>query len=154
MPLHRLECSSKKSSILPCFLWWQPSRTGRAPPAAGGGRSVSDGRPPRSRGKEKETMKRTSMTVYDYNDVPQIIKLPDKEITMVHVCVLSGDETGYVQFSDNTIMEFDASTCRMLSFYDGRYTVAGDDNLAKWFDWEPEGMMLSYERQGMMSREE
>lgn len=99
-------------------------------------------------------MKRTSMTVYDYNDDPQIIKLPDKEITLVHVCVLSGDETGYVQFSDNTIMEFDASTCRMQSFFDGSYTVIGDDNLAKWLDWEPKGEMLSYKRKDMMSGEE
>ena len=96
-------------------------------------------------------MKRKSITVYDYDDRPTTIQLPDKKIRLLHVTVLSGDETGYVQFEDDTIQEFDASDCRIQSFYDGSYTVIDKEELAKWFDWVPEVKeFLSYERKSMM----
>lgn len=97
-------------------------------------------------------MKRERMVVFDYDDTPRTIELPDKDIALVHVTILSGDETGYVQFDDKTIMEFDASDCRMQNFYDGSYTITGEEDLEKWFDWEPEGEMLSYKRKVAMSR--
>jgi hypothetical protein len=49
-------------------------------------------------------------------------------------------------------MEFDASDCRTQNFYDGSYTIAGEEDLEKWFDWEPEGEMLSYKRKVAMSK--
>ena len=97
-------------------------------------------------------MKRTSMTVYDYDDRPKEIKLPDKDIKLLHVTILSGDETGYVQFEDGTILEFDSSNCRMKSFYDGSYTVTDENDLRKWFDYQPKGKFLQHARAEMMQK--
>lgn len=85
--------------------------------------------------------------VYDYDDRPLEIELPDKEIDFIHVTVLSGDETGYVVFTDKTRVEFDASDCRLMGYYDGSYLVTGDD-IDKWIKFEPSGeRTISYERQ-------
>ena len=98
-------------------------------------------------------MKRTSMTVYDYDDRPKEIQLPDKDIKLLHVVILSGDETGYVQFEDGTILEFDASNCRYQSFYDGSYTVSGDKKIEDWIDWKPKTGEGAYERMRMMDKD-
>ena len=149
MPLIRLECGSKKSNILfrrwkertqqhPSFCRWYQHRAER------GGRprrreGTSESEVPSLEPVRGDNMKRESITVYDYDDKPRTIQLPDKDIRLIHVTILSGDETGYVQFDDNTILDFDASNCRMQSFYDGSYTVIGDDKLAQWIDWDPKG---------------
>jgi hypothetical protein len=98
-------------------------------------------------------MKRESITVFDYDDKPRTMQLPDKGIRLIHVTILSGDETGYVQFDDNTIFDFDASDCRIQNFYDGSYTVTGDDMIARWLDWDPQGKeFLSHLRKQDMWR--
>ena len=98
-------------------------------------------------------MKRTSMTVYDYDDRPKEIQLPDKDIKLLHVAILSGDETGYVQFEDGTILEFDASNCRCQSFYDGSYTVLGEEKIEDWIDWKPQAGEGAWERMQMMDKD-
>lgn len=98
-------------------------------------------------------MKRERITIYDYDNKPKIIQLPDKDIRLIHVTILSGDETGYVQFDDNTIFDFDASDCRIQSYYDGSYTVTENDMLERWLDWDPQGKKhLSYSRNEDMWR--
>lgn len=99
-------------------------------------------------------MRRTTMTIYDYDDRPVTIQLPDKDIELVLVTILSGDETGHVKFTDKSCVYFDASDARSIDFFDGGYVVTGEDNLAKWFDSVPEGRMISYERLDMMSQAE
>lgn len=92
-------------------------------------------------------MKRANMVVYDYDDCPKVIELPDKEIESITVVVLSGDETGTVNFEDGTTLDFDASGWRTMSFFDGFYVVKGD-KLAKWLDFDATGKKyLSYTRQ-------
>ena len=87
------------------------------------------------------------ITIYDYRDDTKEITLPDKKIVEIFVSVLSGDETGYVKFVDGTKIKFDASDCRIASYYDGNYTVEGE-NIKKWIDFKPSGnRTVSYERQ-------
>ena len=87
------------------------------------------------------------MKIYDYDNKEVIIELPDKEIKEVFVNVLSGDETGEVEFVDGTTIDFDASKERIMDFCDGYYTVSGGD-IEKWFNYVPSGKgTISYERQ-------
>lgn len=87
------------------------------------------------------------ITIYDYANTAKEIELPDKDVLEIAVTVLSGDETGYVKFTDGTEIEFDASDCRLMSYYDGAYTVEGE-NIQKWIDFKPSGnrFTVSYER--------
>ena len=79
--------------------------------------------------KEGNEMK---IKVYDYDNRATKIDIPDdKEISAIVVCVLSGDETGIIRFTDGTTIRFDASDSRTWSFYDGLYVVTGED-IQKW----------------------
>lgn len=94
------------------------------------------------------------ITIYDYANATKEITLPDKDISEITVIVISGDETGYVEFTDGTKVEFDASDCRFISYYDGIYTVEGED-IQKWINFEPSGnRTVSYERQGIFNTED
>lgn len=85
--------------------------------------------------------------VYDYNNNVETVEIPNgKEIESIDVTVLSGDETGYIFFTDGTRKRFDASNCRMMSFDDGSYTVPSK-RVDAWINWKPHGLTNSYERQ-------
>lgn len=91
------------------------------------------------------------ITIYDYNDREVHVEIPDKEITGIVVHVLSGDETGFIQFMDGTCIHFDASNCRMIGYDDGYYCVNGED-IEKWLNFKPNKEDLfcfSYERQSI-----
>lgn len=140
--------------MIPSLCWLVEDKQHKGVGASGGGRgwSVSDTlslEPVKGEG----TVKRTSMIIYDYDDRPHEIQLPDKDIKLLHVTILSGDETGYIEFEDGSTLEFDASICRCQDFYDGSYTVSGDGNIGKWMDWEPKTGCGSYERMDMMYKE-
>lgn len=85
------------------------------------------------------------LKIYDYDDAVKEITVPDKEIREILVHVLSGDETGFVEFTDGEKVYFDASDCRMHDFNDGLYTVNGKA-IQKWINFQPSGYMVSYER--------
>lgn len=122
--------------------------------APGGGRGLErQRRPPSQEPVRGGKMKRTSMTVYDYVDRPKEIQLPDKDIKLLYVAILSGDETGYVQFEDGTILEFDASDSRWQDFFDGSYTVSGDKKIEEWIDWKPKEGEGAFERMDMMYKD-
>lgn len=89
-----------------------------------------------------------SITIYDYDNNPTIVNIPEKEIDSIWIRILSGDETGDIEFKDGTSVSFDASHCRMMSFDDGGYVVKGDA-ICKWINWKPcEGChTFSYDRQ-------
>lgn len=76
------------------------------------------------------------MKIYDYENRPVEVELPDKEIKVILVQVLTGDETGYVLFEDGSQLSFDASTTRVTDYDDGLYIVTRE-YLAEWFNWEP-----------------
>lgn len=76
------------------------------------------------------------MKIYDYENRPVEVELPDKEIKVILVQVLTGDETGYVLFEDGSQLSFDASTTRVTDYDDGPYIVTRE-YLAEWFNWEP-----------------
>lgn len=85
--------------------------------------------------------------IYDYDNDTKIIEIPaDKEIESIDVTVLSGDETGYIFFTDGTRKRFDASDCRITSFVDGSYTIPSK-RVDAWINWKPRGLINSYERQ-------
>lgn len=86
------------------------------------------------------------MIIYDYADNKTEIVLPDKEILRIYVSVISGDETGNVEFTDGSLLYFDASNSRYMSFYDGSYIVEGE-NIEKWLNFKPSNTTtVSYER--------
>ena len=87
---------------------------------------------------------------YGYDDkVTEVVIPDDKEISGICVCVLSGDETGIICFTDGTTIGFDACpSLRMHSFYDGMYYVTSKD-IQRWINFdvsEYEGR-ISYARQ-------
>lgn len=74
--------------------------------------------------------------IYDYANEPTEITVPDdKVISEIFVHILSGDETGYIEFTDGTHIDFDASNSRIMGFEDGCYTVTGE-NIQKWIDFD------------------
>lgn len=91
------------------------------------------------------------MIIYDFDNKAVDIKLPEKQIASINVSVVSGDETGNVVFKDGETISFDASDCRLMDFYDGSYSVTGE-NIQKWLDFKPSGKRTaSYERQDLFS---
>lgn len=91
------------------------------------------------------------MTIYEYDNTPVEVELPDKPIMCIFVSVISGDETGTVQFDDSTSICFDASKSRILDFNDGSYIVSGED-IPKWLAFAPsDARTASYIRQKQFS---
>lgn len=95
------------------------------------------------------------MKLYDYANNAVEVELPDKETKAIYVHVISGDETGIVNFTDGTHIYFDASDSRMIGYDDGSYTVEGD-MINKWLTWKPSGKRTTaaYERQEWVWEEE
>lgn len=94
------------------------------------------------------------ITIYDYRNATKKINLPDKDISEITVIIISGDETGYVKFTDGTKIEFDASDCRWIDYHDGVYIVEGKD-IQKWIDFKPSGnRTASYERRDIFDVED
>lgn len=93
------------------------------------------------------------MKIYDYANNEVDVELPDKEIGEIYVQVISGDETGIVNFTDGTHIYFDASESRMIGYDDGFYIVEGD-MINKWLAWKPsDKRTASYERQDWVLEE-
>lgn len=91
------------------------------------------------------------MIIYDFDNEAVEVKLPKKQIVSINVSVISGDETGNVVFEDGEIVSFDASNCRMIGFFDGSYSVVGED-IQKWLNYKPSKKgTASYERQELFS---
>lgn len=92
------------------------------------------------------------ITIYDFEDAPIVIETPpEKVIESIYVRVLSGDETGSINFTDGTNMDFDASNCRSFDFYDGDYLVPSE-KVQSWIDFEPSAhRTASYARQEKFS---
>lgn len=92
------------------------------------------------------------ISIYNYADNETMIEIPDKEIKSIMVHVLSGDETGYINFTDGTHVYFDASNNRMIDFDDGAYCVTGED-IEKWLNFKPNkenSFCCSYDRQNLL----
>ena len=91
------------------------------------------------------------MIIYDFDNETVEIKLPEKQIVSINVSVVSGDETGKVVFEDGEVICFDASSCRLMNFFGGYYSVTGE-NIQKWLNFKPSGKRTaSYERQTLFS---
>ncbi len=92
-----------------------------------------------------------TMTIFDFEDTEVKIELPDKPIKAISVTVLSGDETGTVIFDDGTTVGFDASNSRICNFFDGSYTVIGEQ-IFDWLAFKPsDGCTAAYLRQERFS---
>lgn len=77
------------------------------------------------------------MKIYDYDDKVKEVEIPDdKHIESIYVNIWSGDETGFINFTDDTSIIFDASDNRCMPFDDGYYNVKGDD-IEAWLNWTP-----------------
>ena len=88
-----------------------------------------------------------TIQIYDFDDNAVKIEIPDKPIKRIDVIVLSGDATGTIWFEDGTRIGFDACDVRVADFYDGLYSVEGDD-IRSWLAFRPPaGRTASYARQ-------
>lgn len=81
------------------------------------------------------------LRIYDYKNGPVDIELPDKPIRSIFVLILSGDETGRVEFEDGDTFSFDADDSgspggRFIDWCDGSYTVDGD-MIPQWMAYRP-----------------
>ena len=86
------------------------------------------------------------MRIYDYKNRPKDINLPDKEIHMINVIVVTGDEIVTVRFSDGSLEKHDSSDRRITDYFDGAYDVTGD-KIKDWMNYKPSGKRTySYER--------
>lgn len=108
------------------------------------------------KGNKKHILRGREMiiAIYDFQNDTKEITLPDKEIVEIFISILSGDETGFVKFVDGTKIKFDASDSRFTDFYDGMYTVEGE-NIKRWIDFKPSGnRTASYERRYIFDTED
>lgn len=81
------------------------------------------------------------LRIYNYENRPVSIELPDKPIRSIFVLILSGDETGQVEFEDGETFSFDADAPdspdgRGIDYCDGYYTVDGD-MIPRWMAYRP-----------------
>ena len=90
------------------------------------------------------------ITVYDWSNEPKFIDVPAKsidDIASIYICVLSGDETGYINLKDGTSIDFDASDDRCMTYYDGDYMVSDPEDIKKWIEFKPDDShTISYTR--------
>ena len=80
-----------------------------------------------------------TITVYDYKDTPTLIDIPAEnidEIASIHVHIITGDETGYIQLKNGTVIDFDASNNRLRDYDDGAYTMSTMEEIKAWMDFE------------------
>lgn len=94
------------------------------------------------------------VNAYDYDNRVTTITIPNSEvddIKRIDITILSGDETGDIVLKDGSIFDFDTSKTRLMTFYDGFYTVEGKENIEKWLNFKPTAEELhetfSYVRQ-------
>ena len=74
--------------------------------------------------------------IYDYRNSAIEIDTGDESINLIIVTILSGDETGLIVFEDGTTQAFDASECRITSYFDDQYVVPGNQ-VEKWASIKP-----------------
>lgn len=71
--------------------------------------------------------------IFDYKDDSKIVDLGEKEILLITVKEVSGDDVLVVRYKDGTRKCFDSSDSRILSFDDGEYDIIGD-NITKFLN--------------------
>lgn len=92
------------------------------------------------------------MKIYDYLDRQREIEVRDG-INFILVNVISGDETGKIVYNDGTEQEFDASSSRVMGFFDGNYIVRGK-NVDEFINFIPDdsnSIGAAYQRQSKFS---
>lgn len=64
------------------------------------------------------------LRLIDYSDESKEVEIGDlKDIAVIEIKVVSGDEIAQVVYKDYTIEESDSSNIRFIDYYDGSYTV-------------------------------
>lgn len=94
------------------------------------------------------------MNIYNYLNEPMTIELEDyKNVSMLIVLILSGDETVRVVYNDGESVSFDSDTVgRLLEIYEGLYMVDSNE-IDKWIEIGEDAAMketlhaVSYVRQ-------
>ena len=75
--------------------------------------------------------------IYDYDDKVKEVEIPDdKHIKAIYITIWRGDESGFISFTDDSYIDFDASNTRVRSYNDGSYIVEGN-NIQSWLNWIP-----------------
>lgn len=72
--------------------------------------------------------------IYDYKGDSKVIDLGEKEILLITVKEVSGDEVLVVRYKDGTRKSFDSSSSRCMNFDDGEYDIIGNDNITKFLN--------------------
>lgn len=86
--------------------------------------------------------------IYGFNNEPRTILLLNRDvadISQIFVRVLSGDETGFVEFTDGKREYFDSSCSRFTEYFDGEYIVKGED-IPKWLEFRASSGTIAYRR--------
>ena len=72
--------------------------------------------------------------IFDYKGASKVVDLGEKEILLITVKEITGDEVLVVRYKDGTRKEFDSSDSRLMHFDDGEYDIFGDDNITKFLE--------------------
>lgn len=95
------------------------------------------------------------ITVYDWDNKPKFIDVPVEsidDIASIDICVISGDKTGSINLKDGTIIPFDASDDRVITYYDGEYTLSDPEDIEKWIEFKPDdSRTISYLRRNQFN---
>lgn len=65
--------------------------------------------------------------IYDYKGDSKVIVLEEKQILWITVKDVSGDEVLTVMYKDGSRGVYDSSNSRLMSFYDGEYSLIGEE---------------------------
>lgn len=64
------------------------------------------------------------LTIYDYNDTPVEIIIPNYKDVIAALCeVISGDEVLTITYKDGSHKTYDSSDCRLHGYYDGEVEI-------------------------------
>lgn len=69
--------------------------------------------------------------IYDYDNQPKEIDTGNKEIKIICVTVISGDEIITIYYTDGSSESYDSSENRHIDYFDDSYMVFQKD-LSKW----------------------
>ena len=64
-----------------------------------------------------------TIDILDYKGNKKTVELDLDNIRLIDLMILSGDEILIVTYKDGTVKDFDSSSCRAMSFFDGSYPV-------------------------------
>lgn len=89
--------------------------------------------------------------IYNYDNEPTEVDTKDKEIKLIRVEVVSGNELIHIVYSDRTTEHYKSFTPFIIS-YDGGYKVS-KERIQEWIDLEKDtNEKIAYHRLGIFKK--